>query len=50
VLEGADLRYARLGDVEVVLRLYWPFATGNWDTIPPIYTAFEVEASADTFR
>lgn len=50
VLEQGDLRYVRLGDVEVVRRLYMAVRDQNWDTIEPVYTKFDVEDGGDHFR
>jgi hypothetical protein len=50
VLENGDLRYIRLGDVEIVRRLYVAIRDRNWDTIPPNYTTFRVDDQGDHFR
>ncbi len=49
VLEGGDLRYVRLGDDLVVLRLYAAVRDHNWDTIEPHFTRYEVEDGGDHF-
>ncbi|MFT4037142.1 MAG: hypothetical protein QM692_03085 [Thermomicrobiales bacterium] len=49
VLEGGDLRYVRLGEDPVVLRLYAAVRDHNWNTIEPRYTAYEVEEREDGF-
>jgi hypothetical protein len=49
VLEGGDLRYVRLGDDLVVLRLYAAVRDHNWNTIEPRYTRYEVEDGGDHF-
>jgi hypothetical protein len=50
VLENGDLRYVRLGDVEIVRRLYVAIRDRNWDTIPPNYTTYRVDDQGDHFR
>ena len=47
VLENGDLRYVRLGDVEIVRRLYVAIRDRNWDTIPPNYTTYRVDDQGD---
>lgn len=49
VLEGGDLRYVRLGDDLVVLRLYAAIRDHNWNTIEPRFTKYEVEDGGDHF-
>ena len=49
VLEGGDLRYVRLGDDLVVLRLYAAVRDHNWNTIEPRFTRYEVEDGGDHF-
>jgi hypothetical protein len=50
VLENGDLRYVRLGNVEIVRRLYVAIRDRNWDTIPAHYTTYQVEDQGDHFR
>jgi hypothetical protein len=50
LLEGPDLRYVRLGDVEVLRRLYAAVRDRNWGTIQPELTGVEVDVSDDSFR
>ncbi|MDQ2653598.1 MAG: hypothetical protein M3Z20_11225 [Chloroflexota bacterium] len=49
VLEGGDLRYVRLGEDLVVLRLYAAVRDHNWNTIEPRFTRYEVEDGGDHF-
>ncbi len=49
VLEGGDLRYVRLGEDLVVLRLYAAVRDHNWNTIEPRLTRYEVEDGGDHF-
>ena len=48
-LDGPDLRYARLGDVEVVRRVYVAVRDVNWDTIVCSEQRVEVDEAADSF-
>lgn len=49
-LEGADLRYVRVGDVEIVRRLYFAVRDRDWGTPAPIFTKFEIDDRGDGFR
>ena len=49
VLEGADLRYIRLGDREVLRRVYVALRDRNWGTVPPVYSSLQVDAGEDRF-
>ncbi|TXG85293.1 MAG: hypothetical protein E6R14_04540 [Thermomicrobiales bacterium] len=49
-LENADLRYVRVGDVEIVRRLYFAVRDRNWGTVEPVYTKFELDDRGDSFR
>lgn len=49
VLEGGDLRYVKLGNDQVVLRLYAAVRDRNWNTIEPVYRDYDVVESADGF-
>jgi hypothetical protein len=49
-LENADLRYVKLGDIEIVRRLYFAVRDRNWGTVEPVFTRFEVEEREDSFR
>ncbi|MBV9605654.1 MAG: hypothetical protein JO027_11120, partial [Solirubrobacterales bacterium] len=49
VLDGVDIRYVRLGDVELVRRIYVAVRDRNWNTIPGVCTAYELETSEDAF-
>jgi hypothetical protein len=50
VLDGIDLRYVRVGDVEVVRRLFVAVRDDSWATIPPQLGEIEVEQDDDAFR
>ncbi len=49
-LEYADLRYVKIGDVEIVRRLYVAVRDRNWGTVEPVFTKFEVDDRGDSFR
>jgi D-apionolactonase len=49
VLEGADLRYVRMGGVEVVRRLYAAIRDHNWGTVPAELHGFELDERDDAF-
>jgi hypothetical protein len=48
-LDGADLRYVRLGAIELVRRLYVAVRTVDWGTIPETERDVSVEATGDSF-
>jgi hypothetical protein len=49
-LEGIDLRYVRIGGVEVVRRLFVAVRDAVWGTIPPRISDLQVEVRGDSFR
>lgn len=49
-LEHADLRYVRVGEIEVVRRLYFAVRDRNWGTVEPRFTRFEIDDRGDGFR
>ncbi len=49
-LEGADLRHLRLGQREVVRRLYVAVRDAHWNTVPPEIADLRVQAGPGTFR
>jgi hypothetical protein len=50
LLEGADLRYVRLGSREIVRRLYVAVRDHNWDTIPLQLSKLSVQAKPESFE
>src|SRR5690242_1850540 len=50
VFENGDLRYVRLGDREVLRRVYVAVRDRNWNTIAARITSLQVEPAADSFR
>jgi len=49
VLEGGDLRYVRLGDEEIVRRVYGAVRDQDWGTVAPRYTRYQVEEDGRDF-
>src|SRR5262249_42339632 len=50
VYEAGDLRYVRLGDQEILRRVYSAVRDRNWDTIPAALSQVEIEERSDSFR
>jgi hypothetical protein len=49
IVEGGDLRYVKLGNDLIVLRLYAAIRDHNWNTIEPKYLAHEIDRDDDGF-
>lgn len=49
-LDGADLRYLRLGPLEVVRRIYGAVRDPQWGTVPSEVSQLQVEDAGDSFR
>lgn len=49
-LDGIDLRYVRVGGVEVVRRIYVSVRDRNWDTIPGEASKVQVDDGGDRFE
>jgi hypothetical protein len=49
VLDGVDLRYVRLGDTELVRRIYVAVRDRNWNTIPGVTSEVEIGQADDSF-
>jgi D-apionolactonase len=49
VLDGADLRYVKAGDVEIVRRIYAAVRDREWNTIPGETLAYEFDDLGDSF-
>ena len=47
LLDGVDLRYLRLGDTELVRRVYVAVRDVDWDTVPGTVSGLEVEQADD---
>ena len=50
LLDGVDLRYLRLGDTELVRRVYVAVRDVDWDTVPATVSGLEVEQADASFR
>lgn len=50
LLDGRDLRYIRLGDRELVRRIYVAVRNHNWDTIPGEPANVRIDAAAGRFQ
>lgn len=48
-LQDGELRYLRVGDKEIVRRIYFAVRNGNWDTAMPRFTQVKVDKAADHF-
>jgi hypothetical protein len=48
--EAGDLRYVRLGDVEILRRVYVAVRDRDWNTIAPRISNLRIEASSAAFR
>lgn len=48
--DNGDVRYIKLGDEEIVRRVYVAVRDHNWDTIPAVLRDVEVNAGADSFE
>src|SRR4051812_6683440 len=48
-LEGGDLRYVKLGNDQVVLRLYAAVRDRNWNTIEPRYLEYQLDEGENEF-
>jgi hypothetical protein len=50
LLDGIDLRYVRLGSLEVVRRIYVAVRDQNWNTIPGTYRITRIDQERDRFE
>lgn len=48
--EGGDLRYIRLGDLEILRRVYVAIRDRNWGTVAPVFSNVQIEDSGSSFR
>ncbi|HEX3979547.1 MAG TPA: hypothetical protein VHW96_24960 [Solirubrobacteraceae bacterium] len=48
-LDGVDLRYVRIGDVELVRRIYVAVRDRNWNTIPGLASEVITDQDGDAF-
>jgi hypothetical protein len=50
VYEKGDLRYIRLGEREILRRVYVAIRDRNWDTVPPRFSSVRKDVKQDSFR
>ncbi len=50
IFEGGDLRYIRLGNQEILRRVYVAVRDHNWGTVPPVFSNVLVDIGKDSFR
>ncbi len=50
VYEAGDLRYIRLGDQEILRRVYVAIRDHNWGTVTPRLSNVQIDLAADSFR
>jgi len=48
--QDGQLRYLRVGDREIVRRVYFAVRDGNWSTIPPRFTQASIRQTSDSFE
>jgi hypothetical protein len=48
--EAGDLRYIKLGDREIIRRIYTAVRDRNWGTVAPVFSNFQIESGPDSFR
>jgi D-apionolactonase len=49
-LQDGVIRYVRIGDVEIVRRLYMALRDQNWNTIPTAFSDWKYEIGEDSFE
>ena len=49
-LEEGELRYIKIGDAEIVRRIYFAVRTGEWATVSPRFELYNVQNSSSSFR
>ena len=50
LFDNGEIRYLRLGDVEVLRRVYVAVRDRNWRTIPPVISDLRIEHGDDSFE
>jgi len=50
IYENGDLRYIKLGDCEIIRRIYVAIRDRNWGTVPNIYSNVKMEVKEDCFH
>ena len=50
VFENGDLRAVRLGEVEILRRVYVAIRDRNWGTVAPVFSNLHIDARPDSFE
>jgi len=50
VYEKGDLRYIKVGDQEILRRVYVAIRDRNWGTVPPVLSNVQMDITSDSFR
>jgi hypothetical protein len=50
IYEGGDLRYVRLGDHEILRRVYVAIRDRNWGTVLPVISNVQMDIADDSFQ
>ncbi len=50
VYEAGDLRYVRLGEFEILRRVYVAVRDRNWGTVPAVLSNLQMDIGTDSFR
>ncbi len=50
LLDGVDLRYLRIGDTELIRRVYTAVRDEDWDTVPGVVSGMTLEEGDGSFR
>ena len=50
VYENGDLRYIKLGDREVIRRIYVAIRDRNWGTVQPVFSNVNLDIDTDSFK
>lgn len=49
IYEGGDLRYIRLGEAEILRRVYSAVRDHNWSTVPPTFANEQIDIKPNSF-
>lgn len=50
IYEEGDLRYIKLGDREIIRRIYVAIRDRNWGTVPPVLSNIQMQIAEDSFE
>ncbi len=50
ILQDGVIRYVKLGETEIVRRIYMALRDQNWNTIPTMYSGWKFAVGRDSFR